>query len=291
MDKPSLPKKLRKVSVPPPVDDFPVALRDTPSVSRRYRLKPVFLISGLGGLAAIALLIGVLIPRPASQPPESNSAQQSDNGGTRQASAESEKPDDNALVIGESKHFAYQEAPVGELEPIKADGSVLLRKAAAKEYKAMVAAARADGVILVPISGFRSVALQQKIFFEVKEQRGQAASKRAEVSAPPGYSEHHTGYAADLGDGNVPATNLNPTFENTPAFKWLQANAVRFNFEMSFPRNNPQGVSYEPWHWRYVGDRESLETFYKAKNSVVQSPAAAVRSPQPEVSPQPEGTK
>jgi D-alanyl-D-alanine carboxypeptidase len=35
---------------------------------------------------------------------------------------------------------------------------------------------------------------------------------------------------------------------------------------MSFPKDNPQGVSYEPWHWRFVGDRQSLETFYKAKN-------------------------
>jgi len=35
---------------------------------------------------------------------------------------------------------------------------------------------------------------------------------------------------------------------------------------MSFPKDNPQGVSYEPWHWRYVGDTASLETFYRAKN-------------------------
>jgi D-alanyl-D-alanine carboxypeptidase len=33
---------------------------------------------------------------------------------------------------------------------------------------------------------------------------------------------------------------------------------------MSFPKNNRQGVSYEPWHWRFVGDKQSLETFYKA---------------------------
>jgi D-alanyl-D-alanine carboxypeptidase len=45
----------------------------------------------------------------------------------------------------------------------------------------------------------------------------------------------------------------------------MKKNAARFNFELSFPRNNPQGVSYEPWHWRFIGDRRSLETFYKAK--------------------------
>lgn len=257
-----------------------MALRDTPSVSRRYRLKPVVLVGGSVGLAAIALLVGILIPRPALQSSEPNSTQSQSN---RQLATDPQKPDDNALVIGESKHYAYQEAPASELQPITADGRFMLRKAAAKEYKAMIAAARADGISIVPISAFRSVSEQEHIFFDVKQERGQAASKRAEVSAPPGYSEHHTGYAVDVGDGNVPATNLNFSFENTAAFKWLQANSVRFNFEMSFPRNNSQGVSYEPWHWRYVGDRDSLETFYKAKKAAAPSPQSPVESPQPEV--------
>ena len=130
---------------------------------------------------------------------------------------------------------------------------------------AMTAAARSQGVILVPISGFRSVSEQQHLFFDVKAQRNQLATERATVSAPPGYSEHHTGYAVDIGDGRTPATNLSQTFEKTAAYKWLAANAARYSFEMSFPKNNPQGVSYEPWHWRFVGDRHSLETFYKAR--------------------------
>ena len=90
-------------------------------------------------------------------------------------------------------------------------------------------------------------------------------SQRAAVSAPPGYSEHHTGYAIDIGDADVPATNLSPDFENTAAFKWLRENAAYFSFELSFPRDNPQNIMYEPWHWRFVGDRHSLETFYKAR--------------------------
>ncbi|HEY9728051.1 MAG TPA: D-alanyl-D-alanine carboxypeptidase family protein, partial [Chroococcales cyanobacterium] len=64
----------------------------------------------------------------------------------------------------------------------------------------------------------------------------------------------------------VPATNLSQTFEQTGAFKWLERNAAVYNFEMSFPKNNPQGVAYEPWHWRFVGNSDSLKTFYTAKN-------------------------
>jgi D-alanyl-D-alanine carboxypeptidase len=153
------------------------------------------------------------------------------------------------------------------------DGNIRLRRAAAAAFESMVAAAQADGVSIVPISGFRSLADQQHVFFDIKAERGQNATKRAEVSAPPGYSEHHTGYAIDVGDANAPDTNLSTSFEETAAFQWLKNNAPRYNFEISFPRNNPQGVSYEPWHWRFVGDRASLETFYKARNPAPASPS------------------
>ncbi|MBE9223824.1 M15 family metallopeptidase, partial [Cyanobacterium stanieri LEGE 03274] len=162
-------------------------------------------------------------------------------------------------------HIAYEEAPPSELTPITADGRIRLRKKAAERFNAMVRDARSQGIILVPISGFRSIAEQEYLFFEVKEQRNQDARKRAEVSAPPGRSEHHTGYAVDIGDGNNSSTNLQESFENTPAYQWLEANASSYSFELSFPRNNLQGISYEPWHWRFVGDTHSLETFYQAQ--------------------------
>ena len=85
------------------------------------------------------------------------------------------------------------------------------------------------------------------------------------MSAPPGYSEHHTGYAIDIGDGQVPATNVSRNFEKTKAFQWLKKHAAAYSFELSFPLNNPQGVNYEPGHWRYVGDTDSLKTFYQAQ--------------------------
>jgi zinc D-Ala-D-Ala carboxypeptidase len=161
-------------------------------------------------------------------------------------------------------HLPYPEAPTQDLVAVTSDGAVKLRSGAAAKYQEMVNAAAAAGIYFAPISGFRSLQDQQHVFFDVKAERRQNASKRAEVSAPPGYSEHHTGYAIDLGDGSYPESNLSTSFENTPAFKWLEANAASFSFEMSFPKNNRQGVSYEPWHWRFVGDKHSLETFYKA---------------------------
>lgn len=252
MNNEGLPGKPAKLSVSPE-DDIPEALRDTPDIKDRSWLKPVLLIGGLLGIGAIALGITVffLIPKP-----------QSTETSSQQSTPPSPSPIATDNVLG---HLPYKEAPASELQPITANGQIKLRTTAAKKFQEMSAAAGRQGAILVPISGFRSVADQQHVFFDVKVQRGQAATERAEVSAPPGYSEHHTGYAVDIGDGNTPATNLSPNFENTAAFKWLEKNAASYNFELSFPKGNPQGINYEPWHWRFVGDRDSLETFYKAK--------------------------
>lgn len=194
-------------------------------------------------------------------------------GGDRGAPATGEGPGTSAATDPDPVaqrtllgHLPYDEAPAAELKAIVADGRFQLRTAAADAFLAMQRAARRDGVTLVPISAFRGISDQQRIFFEIKAQRQQAATERAEVSAPPGYSEHHTGYAIDLGDGTAPSANLNEAFERTAAFRWMEVNATRFNFELSFPRGNRQGVIYEPWHWRFVGDRHSLETFYLARD-------------------------
>ncbi|PSB13944.1 D-alanyl-D-alanine carboxypeptidase [filamentous cyanobacterium CCP2] len=168
-------------------------------------------------------------------------------------------------------HFSYEEAPAAELEPVSPDGNITLRRAAAEQFLAMVDAARADGVRISPLSGFRSLDQQESVFFDVKAARGQQATIRAEVSAPPGYSEHHTGYAIDVGDGYYPDADLRVSFESTPAYEWLQENAAYYSFELSFPEDNAQGVSYEPWHWRFVGDRHSLETFYRARTLTSES--------------------
>lgn len=264
MDNPDLARKRSRVV--PSVEDIPEALREAPTTVTQHRKHKFWLIPGLTGLAVIALFAGFWFATfSSSEPSEPNiiTANPKTPTAVEPDKASTKQPD---IVVGESGHFAYPEAPTQQLQSITADGRIKLRQPAAQKFQAMVAAARAQGIILVPISGFRSVSEQQYLFFDVKAQRGQAAAERASVSAPPGYSEHHTGYAVDIGDGKVPATNLNPNFENTAAFKWLQANAPKFSFELSFPKNNSQGVSYEPWHWRFVGDRQSLETFYKSKN-------------------------
>lgn len=174
-----------------------------------------------------------------------------------------ERPTADGRLLG---HFPYPEAPPRLL--VALGPGLQLRPEAAAALIAMQQAAAGDGVDLEVLSAFRSIDLQRSLFFDVKAERNQNARTRAKVSAPPGYSEHSTGYAVDLGDGTQPQTNLSPNFENTPAYQWLSQHAGRYHFTLSFPKGNQQGVSYEPWHWRFEGSSEALQLFEPAQRLV-----------------------
>lgn len=124
----------------------------------------------------------------------------------------------------------------------------------------LIYTARDEGIWILPVSGFRSITKQEELF-QAQIQKLGTAEAAARVSAPPGYSEHHTGYAIDLADGHYPKTDITQEFLGTETFKWLIRHAIEFGFEMSFPENNPQGVSYEPWHWRFVGSPSAQLVF------------------------------
>ena len=122
----------------------------------------------------------------------------------------------------------------------------LLTPAAAAKWREMSDAALSDGVVIKIGSAFRSVDRQAEII-RAKLAEGLSLDAVLCVSAPPGYSEHHSGRAIDVTtDEGAP---LEPEFENTQAFRWLSKNAGRFGFVLSYPAGNPQGYDYEPWHW------------------------------------------
>ena len=118
----------------------------------------------------------------------------------------------------------------------------------ARAWRHLHAAALRDGVVLEPISGYRSHDYQLGIF-ERKLARGQTLDEILAVNAAPGYSEHHSGEALDIGTPNEPPAEA--SFEDTAAFAWLARHAGGFGFAMSYPRGNPHGIVYEPWHWRH----------------------------------------
>lgn len=161
-------------------------------------------------------------------------------------------------------HRAFMQAPAGDIAEAgryRDTGRIVqMRTEAANAFRRMAEAAAKDGVQIVPISGFRTIAYQKGLFDRGRKKHGSAGAA-AKWVAPPGYSEHHTGWTLDLGDRGRPETDVDPSFEDTAAFHWLAANAAKFDFELSFPKDNPQGVSYEPWHWRFIGSDGAKRTF------------------------------
>ena len=111
--------------------------------------------------------------------------------------------------------------------------------------------AKKDGIYLVFLSGYRSINLQNDIFYSLKSIRNQVAAERARVSAPPGYSEHSTGFAIDIGDATQREKDFETDFENTDAFRWLIKNAAKFHFKLSFNKDNKY-IDYEPWPVSYT---------------------------------------
>ncbi|MEO1134962.1 MAG: M15 family metallopeptidase, partial [Cyanobacteria bacterium J06639_1] len=168
-------------------------------------------------------------------------------------------------------HYLYASANESLLMTVASYGTGIdqrferLNPPTARATLRVMAAARADGVWLVPISGYRDEALQEQLFRTQIARLG-SPEVAATVSAPPGYSEHHTDYAIDFGDGASPQTDITTAFEQTAAFQWLALYANQYGFELSFLRDNPQGIQYEPWHWRYVGSAHAAATFEQARS-------------------------
>ena len=162
---------------------------------------------------------------------------------------------DNYRILG---HLPYKEIPKNKLVLIEPNIEVHIdmRDSLLK----MREEAKKDGIYLIFLSGYRSINLQNEIFYSLKSIRNQEASERARVSAPPGYSEHSTGFAIDIGDATQRETDFETEFENTNAFRWLKKNAAKFHFKLSFNKNNKY-IDYEPWHWRYEGSIEALKVF------------------------------
>ncbi len=122
--------------------------------------------------------------------------------------------------------------------------------------KAMMDAARADGVDIGIISAWRDYGTQVTLYeAQIKKWKDKGYSEADAIKeassrvAVPGTSEHHTGLAVDF---NTTQTS----FENTKAFKWLKENAQDYGFIMRYEKEKMDitgGIIYEPWHWRFVG--------------------------------------
>lgn len=179
-------------------------------------------------------------------------------------------------------HFAYPKMPASALLPAPealGDASCRVHPAMLPDLNRLIAASNADPRVagkLRAVSCQRSVALQAQTFCAgILSGRSQGFADRAWASAPPGHSEHATGYVIDFGTrdrGGCP--DADACFAATDMGKWLLANAARYGFELSFPAGNKQRVKWEPWHWRWVGTSAAAPGAEPARRTFRQARAA-----------------
>ena len=112
-------------------------------------------------------------------------------------------------------------------------------------------------------SGFRSAKQQQEVYDSKLQQNG--AEYAEKYVQKPGYSEHHTGYAMDLavydeGDLEVEGDEAMWTFDGKNEYFWVDQNCDQFGFVLRYSasKEDVTKISYESWHYRYVGIGNAL---------------------------------
>ena len=134
-------------------------------------------------------------------------------------------------------------------------------KAARAAFDQMAAKATLSGFTLTAFSTYRAFDYQTTLYERYVARDGKEAADT--YSARPGYSEHQTGLAFDIGEVNFEKHWASSSFGETEAGKWVAANAHRFGFIMRYPegKESVTGYMHESWHFRYVGIEIATDIF------------------------------
>ncbi|MBO5273874.1 MAG: M15 family metallopeptidase [Clostridia bacterium] len=170
---------------------------------------------------------------------------------------------DEYLTLINTKHpldETYKPTDLIDVIDTRDDGRAMqqLRENASKSLEAMLIEARANGVTdVTATSAYRSYDYQVSLFNQRVAMYSnlpddQAYAKAATIVAIPGTSEHQSGLCVDIHNNPYGA---DVSFENTGSGAWLAANSYKFGFILRFPKDKTEitGISFEPWHFRYVG--------------------------------------
>lgn len=199
--------------------------------------------------------------------PEASSSSQSDSsqsassqtGGYTREELAAELDDWNLFLVNPDYTIGESWAP-DDLTSVGNDQSIDSRIYSA--YHAMVSAAKQDGVSLWVVSGYRSYSKQNRLYnnrvARSKEENPSFTQEEAEADAArnvarPGTSEHQIGLAIDF-------NSVETSFADTKAGKWLKSHAAEYGFILRYEEDKQSitKISYEPWHYRYVGAKHAL---------------------------------
>ena len=172
--------------------------------------------------------------------------------------AQPSKFEGNILLVNDEHLLSENYVPEGLVNLYEqrhsfrlASSDIYLARECYEAMERMFAAAEAENMNgFIVTSGYRTYARQAEIFAQSEPGKAQE----------PGASEHQTGLAFDV------TAETNGGFESTPQYGWLMNHAHKYGFIQRYPANKVEetGISYEPWHYRYVG--EEAATIIHKKN-------------------------
>lgn len=191
---------------------------------------------------------------PTTPPAETSASSQATGGVTAAQNLDHTSP--SSLTVLVNKHYPVQPENWAPGDLVDFGGKQLRAEAAAAAQK-MFAGAAAAGLSLIVLSGYRSYDTQVSTYNGWVAQQGQEMADVA--SARPGFSEHQTGLAFDVGTGT--GCDLQPCFAETAEAKWLAEHCTEYGFVLRFPwqEHETTGYWYESWHFRYIGAEQAAE--------------------------------
>lgn len=211
----------------------------------------------LVAVIALIILAFLLILRDTASAPTKQSNNKSSSAPTFDKTTHSTTdPASIWVVVNKQRPLSPVTYAPGDLTTV--GNGQQMRTEAATALQQMIADAKAQGLVIKPLSGYRSYATQQAVYANEVRLYGQA--KADTESAKPGYSEHQTGLAIDVGGGGC---GIEDCFGATAEGKWLAANAYKYGYIVRYTADNQSVTGYraEPWHIRYIGKELSNELY------------------------------
>lgn len=162
------------------------------------------------------------------------------------ASTPTQAVDDDLVLVNQQNPLNEEQLPTNLINLFEQprsyelfSGEILLRPHVATALQQMIADANKEGLThFIVMSGYRTLAEQQELYNDMG----------ANYAMKPGYSEHHTGLALDIGSTET-------TMDIAPEGAWLASNAWRYGFILRYPADKVAitGIEFEPWHLRFLG--------------------------------------
>ncbi len=169
------------------------------------------------------------------------------------------------MILLVNKDHIFNESMLKNYEMVEYENcleeTIYVERETLRHFEMLFAHLKVEGIIISIKNAYRSLETQENIFLDFMKRYG--IDYTEQIIEMPGYSEHHTGQALDIiiyKDGKW-LTQKEELLQETEIFKRIHNSLKYFGFILRYPENkkNITGVTYKPWHIRFIGEEDALK--------------------------------